>query len=174
MGCCPLPGRPLTGLVGDVGHVGGVQLLGAVVVRQGGGEVLLLVGLVAQLLLPLRLQPSRPSWFKGLKLGEGSREVCGGGGGLTCFLFSGRSCCMGSGRGSGRGGGGGGGGDMASSSSSAPLRSTPRRTLSVVITRGSCSFLGEHGGGGGVWVGVGPQISSKAPPQSLRSIPAPR
>lgn len=157
------PGTPLTSLVGDVGHVGGVQLLGAVVVCQGSAEVLPLVGLVAQLLLPLRLQPPWPSWLKGLKLGEGggAGEVWGG---LTCFLFSGRSCCMGSGRGSGRGGGGGGGGDMASSSSSAPLRSTPRRTLSVVITRGSCSFLGGHRGVGG-WVGGG-----SAP---LRSIPAP-
>lgn len=71
------PGTPLTSLVGDVGHVGGVQLLGAVVVCQGSAEVLPLVGLVAQLLLPLRLQPPWPSWLKGLKLGEGS-----GGGGL--------------------------------------------------------------------------------------------
>ena len=61
----------------------------------------------------------------------------------ACFLFSGRSSSIGSGLVSFLGGGGGG---AATSSSSILPRSNPRRTLRVVMMRGSCSFVPRSDG----------------------------
>lgn len=110
--CHSRPSKSTQRLVGQVHHVGGVQLPHPAVVLQGRVTVFLLIGIVAQLL-----------FFQGL-----------------FFFILGAIFPHGLGFGLLFGRPGGGGGTTSSSSSILP-RSTPRSTLRVVMMQGSWSFM---------------------------------